>query len=402
MIQRSISGSLLFVALTMSAGAWAQAQCEGGNQPGAMSEVTYRQVEAAQKALEKKDYAEAESKLSKLTDKVKGYERAIVFQTLGYVYSQQDRYKQAIPAFEEALSLNALPQQPQENLLYNTGQLYMAVNEYDKAIALLEKYIQEACQPPSAEAHIQLAAAYLERKRFRDALTQVDVALKKVDKPKEQWLQLKLALHYELKQYPQCADVLTQLITMKPEADQYWRQLSSVLYELEKDKESVAVLALAERQGFLDKEAEYRNLLGLYMQTGIPLKAAMLFKQGMDKGVVARSSKNLQALSDAYIVAREYDEAEAALKAAAGIADSGDVWKRLGQVYIEQERWDEAVDAFTKAIQKKVDKMGDAQFMLGVAAYNAGQQDRAQSALLAATRYPESERNAREWLNYIR
>ena len=404
MIRTTTTGAALALMLCFTPVLSAQ-QADCGSETGqssGMSEATYRVVEAAQKALEKQDYSTAEKKLRDIADKTDGYERAIVFQTLGYVYTQQNRYVQAIPAFEEALKLNALPQQPQENLLYNTGQLYIAAENYDKAISLLERYIKEACKPPSPEAHVQLAAAYLEKKRFRDALIQVDIALKKAPAPKEQWLQLKLALHYELKQYSQCADTLIQLVGMAPDNQQYWRQLSSVLYEVEKDQESVAVLALAERQGFLSREAEYRNLLGLYMQTGIPLKAAKLWDEGIKKGVVSRSAKNLQTLSEAYILVREYDEAEASLKTAARLSDEGDIYRKLGQIYVEQERWDEALDAFGKALQKGVDKVGSTQLLLGVAAYNVGQNDRARTALLAATKYPDSEKNARQWLNYLR
>lgn len=404
MIRNTLGGLLLITAMCgVPVAHAAPASCgTESKSSGGMSEGTYRVVEAAQKALEENNYSEAEKKLTGIAEDTKGYERAIVYQTLGYVYSQQNRYPQAIRAFEEALKLNALPQQPQENLLYNTGQLYIAAEQYDKAIALLERYIAEACTPPSPEAHVQLAAAYLEKKRFRDALKQVDIAIKKSPKPKEQWYQLKLALHYELKQYSQCADTLIQLVGMAPDNQQYWRQLSSVLYEVEKDQESVAVLALAERQGFLSREAEYRNLLGLYTQTGIPLKAAKLWQAGIDKGVVAKTAKNLQTLSDAYILAREYEEAEASLKAAARLSDEGDIYKKLGQIYVEQERWDEALDAFGKALQKGVDKVGPTQLLLGVAAYNVGQNDRARTALLAATKYPDSEKNARQWLNYLR
>lgn len=394
----------LAIAVLAAPQAHAQQQECGSEtkQPGGMSEATYRVVEAAQKALDEKNYAEAEKKLKGVAEGTEGYERAIVFQTLGYVYAQQDRFAEAIPAFEEALELNALPQQPQENLLYNTGQLYVISEQYDKAIALLERYIREACEPPSAEAHVQLAAAYLEKKRFRDALTQVDIAISKAEQPKEQWLQLKLAMHYELKEYSKCADTLVKLITMSPGKEQYWRQLSSILYELERDEQSVAVLALAERQGFLDKESEYRNLMGLYLQTGVPLKAAKLWEKGLDQGIVERTARNLQILADTYIVAREYDEAEKHLKAAAQLSDSGDIYKRLGQIYVEQERWSEAIQALNQAISKGVDKVGQTQLLLGVASFNAGQKESARAALLAASRYPESEQNARQWLNYMR
>src|SRR5690606_18816458 len=97
------------------------------------------------------------------------------------------------------------------------------------------------------------------------ALEQVDLALSKADRPQEQWLQLKLALHYELKQYAQCAEVLVQLVALVSNNADYWKQLSGVLLEMDQREDSLAVLALAERQGLLRSEDDLRNLANVYL-----------------------------------------------------------------------------------------------------------------------------------------
>ena len=58
------------------------------------------------------------------------------------------------------------------------------------------------------------------------------------------------------------AEVLLRLISLVPAKEDYWKQLSSILFEIQKDKESLAVLALADRQGFLDTEGELLHRRG--------------------------------------------------------------------------------------------------------------------------------------------
>jgi tetratricopeptide (TPR) repeat protein len=399
------SKRVLVAAVLATVTAVVQAQrpeCRAQTHSATMSEGTYRIVERAIEDLTRERHSEAESRLRTLTDRVRGYERAVVFQTLGFVYAQQDKFKPALQAFEEALALEALPQQPQEQLMYNVGQLYIADGQHDKGIQIVERYLREACTPPPPEAHVLLAGAYAERKQWRPALTQVDQALEKAKEPREQWLQLKLALHYELKEYRQSAETLVRLIALAPIKDDYWKQLSGVLFEIKRDRDSLAVLALAERQGFLKTERELRNLANVYMLLDIPYKAGTLFHQGMERGAVERSAENYQFLSDAWIVAREWNRAEQALKRAAELSNDGDLWKRLGQVYMEKEDYRAAADALDRAVRAGVERMGETHYLLGVAAYSMGDQRRAESALRAATRDARTRNQAQQWLEHIR
>ena len=64
------------------------------------------------------------------------------------------------------------------------------------------------------DAHILLASMYTDRKQWRDALKHTDLAVVKARPPKESWLQLKLALHNELREFQRCAEVLVHLIAM--------------------------------------------------------------------------------------------------------------------------------------------------------------------------------------------
>lgn len=369
---------------------------------GTLSEVTYRQLERVHDLIGKNENAEALSKAEALLGRVTNdYEKAVIRQTMAFIYISQNKYKAAIAAFEEALSLDALPQQPYEQMLYNVAQLYFQDGQTDKAIERMEYYFREVTTEPPADAHILLASAYSDRKRFRDALPQVDKAIEKAKEPKESWLQLKLALHYELKQYPQCAEVLVRLIALVPAKEDYWKQLSSILFEIKRDKESLAVLALAERQNFLDTEGEIRNLANIYLLLDIPYKAAQVLEDGLERGILKPDEKTLSLTGDAWTMAREYGKAEAVLKRAAAKASDGEIFYRLGQIYVEDERWKEALDVLSQAQAKGIKKMGDAAYLEGVAAFQSGNRKAAIASLRKAQRYDESRSNATQWLNHI-
>lgn len=383
-----------------------QKACEARKTPrkatGSISEGTYRKMERIVDAIGKGQYAESEPKLVELADQSRGdYEKAIVLQTLGFVYASENKEPQAIKAFEGALATNSLPQQIHEQIMFNIAQMYLSDNKTDKGLQALNNYLQESCNP-LPDAHILLASGYAEKKQWRDALKQVDLALVKAGTPKESWLQLKLALHYELKEFPRCAEVLVHLVGLSPMKEEYWKQLYGILYEIKKDPESLAVLSLADRRGFVKDETQYKNLSNMYMYMQIPLKAAQVLERGVNAKVVEANEKNLEALGNAWLAAREYDKAEAAMAKAAAASNKGELWKRLGQIQIEKESWKTALESLQKAVQKGgLKDVGETQMLIGVCAIELKQYKTADAALRAAMSSEKTAKMAAQWLSHL-
>ena len=403
MASRKIMTALCGCALLLAAGpGWAaKKQCDERSSGGSMSEGTYRALERIHEQIAEDNYKEAEERLAKLLGRGNDYEKAVAYQTLGFVKIQQNDFKNGLQAFETALSLGGLPQLQQEQLKYNAGQLYIADGNYTKGIRTLEEYMAEACGDIPADAHIQLAAGYAEKKQFRKAIQQVDLALSKTKEPKEQWLQLKLALHYELKEFPACAEVLVKLIALVPDKVDYFKQLSGIYFEIKKDPDSLAVLALAQRQGLFKKESEYKNLASVYMLLDIPYQAGATMAAALEAGAVEASEKNLEFLGDTWLAAREYRRSADALKRAAQVNNNGDIWKRLAQVLAEEERWADAIEAADQAVKAGVESAGDALMIKGLASYNANRPKTAIAAFNQALRYEESRKQARQWLTFV-
>ena len=396
--------AVLAVAVATLMSPPADAQKKERKATGTLSESTYRQLERIHDLIGKNRNGEALEKVNGLMERTANdYEKAILHQTAAFIFVSQNNYKGAIKSFETALQLDALPQQPYEQMMFNLAQLYFQDNQTDRAIQKLEQYFSEATLPPPADAHILLASVYADRKRFREALPQVDQALAKVKEPKESWLQLKLALHFELKQFPQCAEVLVRLIQLAPQKEDYWKQLSSVFFEIKQDKESLAVLALAERQGYIDSDSEFRNLANIYLLLEIPYKAAEALQRGLSTKVLKPDLKTLSLLGDAWSLAREYDKAEPVLKQAAAISENGEIYYRLGQIYVEEEKWKPALEMLDKAQSKGgLKRPGEVAFLSGVAAFNTGDRRRAIAALQRAMDFDDTRNNAMQWIAHLR
>lgn len=402
-VRKAVRHVLLVAALACGSHAYAAVDCNAPEKAGGdMSEGVYQDTQAAMELLSKQKYAEAIEKLTKIADKGSDYEKAVVNYNLGFAHSSKNDNASAVKAFAKALSFKALPRSQSEQLQYNLGQLYIVAGQFDDGIKTLQDYIANACAKVPAEAHIFLANALSERKRYQEALPQIDLAMSKSKEPKELWLQMKLAIAYELKDYKGCADALVSLIGLLPTKAEYWRQLSSMFYEMKEDAEAVAVLALAERQGFVDKPAEIKNLYSIYMVMELPLKAGLLMQDAIDKNKLPGDETNLSSLADAWINAREVTRAETVLKKLAGISDKGDYYFKLGAMYGDDERWQESQEMLKKAIEKGgLKRTGEAWMRLAVAQHGLKNTSAAVASLQKAVGFDETKKQAGEWLRHL-
>jgi tetratricopeptide (TPR) repeat protein len=402
-IDRHLSFVLAMAALASWTAPAAAADCANPRKAtGAMSESAYRVVQEATELIAQNKHTQALDRLNKLLESGSDFEKAVVYYNMGYAHSATENYGKATEAFAKALQLNSLPQQQHEQLQYNLGQLYIAANKPEDGIRTLQTYVNESCGKVPAEAHIFLANALSQAKRYKEAVPEIDRAIEKAGTPKETWLQLKLAINYELKDYKACAEALVGLIGIASNSAEYWRQLSSMFLQMKRDAEAVAVLALAEKQGFVAKPAEIVNLYNVYMMMELPFKAGSLLQQAVDQGKVPADEKHLEQIANAWINAREAQRAEAALKKLAAMADRGEYYFKLGAMYGDNEQWRDSKQALERAVQKGgLKRPGEAWMRLAVANYNLNSVSDTQSALQQATKYDESRKQAGEWLKYL-
>lgn len=360
----------------------------------------YERLARAQKALSEEQTGAALAALDEMKargDRLNGHERAMMWQTYGYVQSAQGKNAVAAESFEKALAEGELPPQAVENTRYNLAQLYMLSEKYDGAIEQLQLWFETA-ENPKAEAYILFAQAYLRAERPREALVQAQQGLAKAESPPESWLQLLLALHFELRQYREAIPVLQQLVQRFPKKA-YWLQLAAVHSELGDYRQALGVMELAYEQGYLTEHRELVNLAQLCLHNGIPYEAASVLQKGMDAGIVEKNADTWRLLAESLLAARERERAAVPLGQAAELSDDGNLYLRLAQLAIDAERWPEARKALEAALAKgKLKESGTAYLLLGVTNVGEGRKAEAQRAFASALKYDKTKQAASEWL----
>ena len=197
-----------------------------------------------------KAYKEALTQLGGLTETLKKgtYEEAVVLRLKASIYIQNEQYPKAIKLLLQCKQLDVLPDNQEQQLLINLGQLYLAEGQYQKAIDLIEVWLKDNPNPtPGINA--LTGSAYAQLKQYAKALDYINKAVNASKEPVEGWLQLKLALHYQLQQYPQAAQLLEQLVHLYPDKKVYWTQLSGVYIQLKDYKKALSVKHLAYQRG---------------------------------------------------------------------------------------------------------------------------------------------------------
>lgn len=370
---------------------------------GLMSEDTGKRLGNVQDLMAKNQNDEALQALSVLVSRVKNdeCELAVVEQFYGYVYLNKEDYRSAIPHFEKSLALKKLPEQAERQVVYTLAQLYAQFEQYDKTISLMEDWFKTAENPP-ANAYALLANAYAAVQRYREALPYIKKAIEKSEKPREDFYRLWLALHFELKEYKEAAAVLEEMVANWPDNKKYWEQLSGVYLELDDDKKALATLAIAYRRGMVTDEKQLLNLARMYILNDAPYEAGQIVAKGIADGQIAKTEKNYALLAEAWLQAREWDEALDALGKGGALAADGELYIRKAQLHLQLAQWKEAMDAVDKALQKgKLKKPGQAYVAQGMAAVESKNLEAAENAFRKALGFDDTRKLASDWLRYI-
>lgn len=367
-----------------------------------LSEKTYKALNQAQELMEKENYQQAKQQLDSLLSTVEkgSYEQAVVLQTLGFLYSSLEQYKKATETFQQALDLNALPDDVTHTLRYNLAQLLIADEQYKKGIPLMESWLA-AEKKPDNTVYVLLASAYYRVNNFSKAVERIQIAIKNDKAPKEDWYRLLLSSHLSLKHYKSAISVLELLITRYPDKKMYWDQLAALYMQENKEFTSLAVRMLAKRLDLTEPKTLV-NLADMYRYLRVPYKAGQLLEQGIKQNVIPSNFENLNKLADSWLAARENQRAVDTLKVMLPMDSSGDTQLKLGQIYISMEQWGNAIDTLSSALKLlKGKKLGQTYAMLGTAYYHQDNFEQAKAQFLKAASFEAQKKQAAQWLQHI-
>lgn len=394
-----VVGSITAVAVSNEAAAREPREMPGDRKAVVVGEWAFERLDRAHKALAEEKYDETLAVLEEMkkNKRLNEHEQSLMWQTYGYVYSSQENYEQATESFEKCLEAGGLPPQAELNTRYNLAQLYLMLERYDDAVPMLEEWFNQV-DSPAPSAYYALAVAYVQTGDREKALRYAKQAVIKSDAPKEPWLQLLLGFYLESTDYEKSVEILEQLVARFPRK-LYWVQLSAAYSALDQGAQALAVLELAHMQGLLTEEGELVHLAQLYFYNGIPLKAARVLNEGLEARTISADSDSYHLLANAWLYARERENAVMPLERAAELSAKGELYVSLAHVRLEREEWLKAASALHAAFRKgQLNDPGSAHLMLGIANANAKNWEAAEQALEKAKEFEKTGPAAAHWL----
>ena len=375
----------------------------------ALRNKVYERLAEAQGLAEAKDYAGAAAILNDMIAEdgkraLNSYELANVYNLLAFLSYATEDYAQSLRYYEQVIAQPDIPLAMEINTRFTVAQLYFVQEKWQQGIDALLVWF-DLSEKPNAGAYVLLAQGYYQVKNFNLALKNVETAIDMHEGegklPKEQWYNLARFLYFDKEDFDSALDVLNTLIIYYPKK-QYWVQASHLYGEKKEEQKQLALMEAAYEQGFLDRSSELVNMSYLYLNAEVPYFAASVIEKGFDDELVDDKSKNYELAGSAWAQAREVAKSIPMMEKAAAKSDEGELYVRLGNVYLDGDQFAKAADSVSKGLKKGGVKRPDqARLVLGMAYFNLGEYNKARKAFRDAGKDKRSEKYAKQWISYV-
>tara|TARA_B100000768_G_scaffold35714_2_gene34348 strand:- start:5746 stop:7254 length:1509 start_codon:yes stop_codon:yes gene_type:complete len=358
---------------------------------------------------------------------MKSYDRSIMWNYWGYVYYTQENYSEALKAYTKVINEEEVTLPLRNGTLFTLASLHMYEENWSKGIELLLMWMDEV-ETVTAQSWSFLASAYYQIEDYTKSLdasiTAIDMAELEGYTPKENWYVIMAACYEELKSQMgeketllKQLDIYEILVNLYPKK-RYFLQLGQTYGTLEREKDYMTALNAAYQSDYLDKEGEYLTLAQLLLMNGNPYWAASVIVSGQEKEVlvtnektkeeelkpvVKDTEKNLKLLADSWRMAQEIDKAIPVLEKAAKISEDGETYVLLGNLYLSEDKLEQAVESIKKGIKKgKLKKISQAHLTLGQAHFELQHFEEAKKQFRMAARDKDKKikKTANNWIKY--
>ncbi|MEH6551827.1 MAG: hypothetical protein V7711_06625 [Pseudomonadales bacterium] len=375
----------------------------------ALRNNVYEKLSEAQLLAEEKKFPQALKVLDSLRNTegkkaLNGYELANMWNFYAFVYYSQENYPKVIDAYKKVLVQKDIPLAMEDATKFQLAQLYFVTENYPAAVKALEDWFTTAPNP-MPDQYVLLAQAKFQTKDYNGALRDIEkamaLAVEKGKEPKENWYLLMRALYYEKGDMAKVAEVLEELLRKWPKKD-YWMQLSGMYGELKQDSKQLAAYETAYRTTGFDREQEMINMAYLYLGGETPYKAARVLEKGIESKVVKETTRNYEVLGSAYSSANEAKRALPYMEKAAKLSKIGEPWARLANIYFDNDKHKEAVDAGKKALKMgKVKRPDNTRIVVGMSLFNLDRLSEARKMFVVAAKDKRSKKTANQWIKYL-
>ena len=412
----------------------------------ALQTSTAKKMAKVYEALEEVDDAgepkpDMETVLSVLTelrnnkDELKSYDRSVMWNAWAYVYMTDGKYPQAMDAYTKLMNEPEVTIGLRNGAILALAQLNLAQENYQKGIQLILQWMDEV-ETVTAQSWSLLGQAYFAINNYRKSMSSLETAISLAEeegyKPRESWYQLLAGCISELKEeigekesLLRQRDIFEILVNLYPKK-LYFIQLGGVYGQLGRERDYMITLKAAYQKDFLDKESEYLALAQLLLLNKNPYWAAEVLVSGQQKivttvetvvdevtkeetkiektgPVVRDTEKNLKTLADAWRMAQEIDKAIPILERAAKMSKDGKSYVLLGNLYLSEDKVQDAVGAIKKGLEKgKIKDLSQVYLTLGQAHFELEEFDEAKKNFRIAARDKKKKikTQANNWIKY--
>lgn len=326
------------------------------------------------------------------------YAKSLLLRDLAAAAVAKKDYAQAAKYLEQALSQNGMSGIAVEQMKKDLSQVLMATGNYKDMIPQLEALVKSG--NASAETLVALGAAYLEKKRYKEALPLLQKGVTTTKAPDPSWRRALISAMMANNQQKEALPLLEQLLREDPTHGEDWLRLAALQLKYGSKERAQATMELASRLGFLVSEEDRLRLVTLTTQLGAPFEAASVMQGWMQSGAVGKGAANWKTLAIMWINARESTLAIPALEQAIALAPNAELYQQLAQMRMNREQYAQAATALERAIGMGA-KSGPLFMTLGMARYQQADVDGATQAFSAAAAYPPSRKLAADWVKYL-
>ncbi len=388
----------------------------------AITERTYKALASAQALIDPESIAEEDRKknwdptprpregiqvLLDMLDRrsLNSYEAAQIWNLLAFGYYTIEDTAKTIDAYENLLAQEKITLALELSALRALYQLYYAGERYLESIEYMDKYLALKEEADPQISYLK-ANAYFQMKDWNKSLEMAlqceQEAIDLGKEVKESWLYLQVVLYSELKRPVDTIRVLETLVVRFPKK-QYWMHLAGLYSEEEAEDRALSAFYAAYVQGMLTRENEVVMLAQRLLSQEVPYEAASVLESAFKEDRLTANEKNLKLLAQAYTMSKDYDDAINAWRRTAKAGEDGDNYYRLAQSLANEDRHEEAVDAFKDALKLDVKSVPDVHFWLGVSLMQMGQWDNATRAFREASKDDDQrmKKSCRQYIRYI-
>lgn len=374
-------------------------------------------------------YAEAKEYLLKQNvNRWNTTETAGFYQIMSSIAGSESDYDALLDYYKKLLAMDTIPYSLRDQLTYSVGQIEFSQDNQELGISYLYDWLQYQPNPSITQLELFANIHYsvgqeaadgspAVEKNYRLAIEYVNWAITKAKtdgkNDKENWYQVLRSLHNLLEEIDKVVEYAELLATRWPKKE-YWVQLSN-LYAMAGaednvsesevisfEKKQLATMELAHRQGMLEAGRELETMSQLYLYHESPYQASKTITKSLVDGLSEKNQRNFELQASAFINGKDMSDAVEPLAAAAELAENGNNYMRLANVYLSLDNYEEAAKAIENALDKGGLRRPDQSSLLQGQAYLALERfDDARSSFREAAKDDRSETMARNMLRYV-